>query len=109
MSTQATYIVPKNILVFASTVAKNEFSVKAFSSSFHLIIIIIVIITTIIITITIIIIIIITIIIIIIALLLIENLRQEMGWGEEKARRGQGKWTSSQTTDQDLDLLPPLF
>ena len=40
---------------------------------------------------------------------LIENLRQEMGWGEEKAKRGQGKWSSSQATDQALDLLPPLF
>ena len=32
-----------------------------------------------------------------------------MGWGEEKAKRGQGKWASSQATDQALDLLPPLF
>lgn len=32
-----------------------------------------------------------------------------MGWGEEKAKRGQGKWASSQATDQDLDLLPPQF
>ena len=31
-----------------------------------------------------------------------------MGWGEEKAKRGQGKWASSQATDQALDLLPPL-
>ena len=41
LSTQATHIAPKNIFAligrFASTVAKNEFSVKAFSSSFHLI------------------------------------------------------------------------
>ena len=29
-----------------------------------------------------------------------------MGWGEEKAKRGQGKWASSQATDQALRLAP---
>ena len=27
----------------------------------------------------------------------------------KRKRRGQGKWASSQATDQALDLLPPLF